>query len=165
MTGPTTNVTRLWPAHARPGIEVDDPPAMRHEHAALAEMARAMLDSRVKRFPGLVAARKLDAAEADAEVELFRQISDHFAWVITGQGQPAPRQTIVERCQVLDRSITTIAALAGERGGFDAELAHQAHCVIAMRWHFDRANSDRLIRLAQFHHQLRNLPRETACAV
>lgn len=154
-----------WPAQGSPAIETDYPPCLRDEHADLAAMADAMLASRRQRFPELVAAGKMEEAEALAEIKLFEQIAAHWQWMRTGQGQPAPRITIVERCQALDRSLRTIAEIAGIRGGFDAELAHQAHCVIAMRWHFDRANSDRLIRLAQFHHQFRNLPKETGHAV
>jgi len=156
-----TAATAIWPANGLPAIEADNPPHARHEHADLAAMASAMLESRRQRFPDLVKAETLAPAEADAEIALFEQIHAHWIWMTTGAGQPAPRLTIIDRCAALDRSIRTIAGIARQRGRFDDELTHQAQCVIALRWHADPRREDRLISLAAFHHQFRSPQRET----
>lgn len=154
--------TARWPATGTPAIETAYPPDLRHDHDDLAAMARSMLESRIRRFPDLVAAGTMTQADADAEVALFRQIADHWIWVTTGEGSPAPRRTVIDRCEALDRSLHTIAEIAGMRGGFDAELAHQAHCVIALRWHAEPRREDRLNLGFEAHHRFRRTLSTTA---
>lgn len=122
---------RIWN-----GIESDDPPPRRHDHAALAACAQAMLDSRRDRFPRMIEAGAIDAAEAARQIAAFEGIVLDWRWICTGEGTPAPESTLPARRAALDQSIHTIADIARERGFTDA-LADQADLVIALRWHLD----------------------------
>lgn len=123
---------RIW--H---GIEATDPPVERHNHPALLATARAMLSTREKRFPGLIASGTRDRASAEAEIATFRAIVADWQWIDTGEGAPARADTISARREALDSSISTIAEIAREQGRFSDELADQAQCVIALRWHLE----------------------------
>jgi len=124
--------TRVWQ-----GIEAEDPPCLRHDFPELLAMAERMLASREKRFPAMIAAGQIAPDVAARQLELFRQIAADWRWICTGEGDIAPVATIAARREALDDSLRTIAAVARERGGFDAELEQQAHLVIAMRWHLE----------------------------
>ena len=163
MTGSAT-LTRKWPANGTPAIESAHPPLYYTDHHEMREMAQNMLRIRQERFPELVAKGEMDADEAKQELALFAQIAGHWHWVITGEGEPAPRITIVDRCAVLDQSIRRIAEIASKRGGFDQELLHQAHCVIAMRFNAAPSREDDVICLAKITHELRQPKGEQAHA-
>lgn len=143
---PTT--FRIW--H---GIESEDPPFLRHEHQQLLDMAKAMLETRQRRFPPMVERGQMDAAEAQAEIATVQAIVDDWHWIITGEGQPAHLNTLIARCALLDQAIQTIASIARDRGGFSVELEDQAHRVIAMRWHLEWPRQTHAI--AAFNHQMR----------
>lgn len=133
-------------------IETDDPPCGIYDYAALRAMADRLLTTREKRFPALVTAGKLDAAEAQAELTTFRMIAADWCWICTGEGTPAPIGSIELRRAALDRSLATIADIAREEGRFSDELAAQADAVIAMRWHLEPGS--RTHALAQLTHQI-----------
>lgn len=118
------------------GIESDDPPPRRHDHAALAACAQAMLETRRERFPRMIAAGTIDEAEAARQIAAFEGVVLDWRWICTGEGTPAPEATLPARREALDRSIRTIADIARERGFSDA-LQEQADLVIALRWHLD----------------------------
>src|SRR5690606_25215394 len=124
--------TRIWQ-----GIEAEYPPCLRHDYAALLAMATRLHESRVKRFPALIDAGKLAPEAAAHQLEQFRQIAADWRWICTGEGEPAPHATIEDRREALDESLRTVTAIARERGGFDKELAQQADCLIALRWHLE----------------------------
>lgn len=134
-------------------IETEDPPHGIYDYAALRAMAERLLATREKRFPLLVAAGKLDAAEAQAELTTFRMIAQDWRWISTGEGQPAPIGSLDHRRAALDRSLATIADIAREEGRFSDELAAQADAVIAIRWHLEPGS--RTHALAQLTHQIR----------
>lgn len=148
------SVTRLWPADGRkPAIEANEPPAYRHDHDDLREMAVSMLESRCARFPQLVRTGAMDSAAADAEIQTFRQIVQDWEFICTGRGQPACPSSLINRREALDSSIATIADIAAEQGGFSERLHHQAQCVIALRWHLEPGRQT--ILLARINQQLR----------
>lgn len=119
------------------GIESDNPPPLRHHHEALLAMAERMLESRRKRFPAMIAAGAIDADSARAELAVFEAIAAEWRWIVSGVGEPAPIGALDLCRAALDRSIRTIADIARDERGFSDELADQADCVIAMRWHLE----------------------------
>lgn len=123
---------RVWQ-----GIETFEPPSRAHDHAHLLAMAERMLAVREKRFPALVAAGKMSAEDASAEIATFRLIVVDWRFICTGEGAPAPIGSLVQRRDALDASLRTIALIAREEGIFSDTLGHQAECVIALRWHLE----------------------------
>lgn len=123
---------RIWQ-----GIETFDPPNRIHDHADLLAMAERMLAVREKRFPALIAAGKMSAGQAEAEIATFRLIVADWRFICTGEGEPAPIASLEQRRTAIDASLRTIAEIAREEGTFSAALADQAECVIALRWHLE----------------------------
>lgn len=119
------------------GIETFDPPYRIHDHADLLAMAERMLSVREKRFPALIAAGKMSAEQAEAELATFRLIVADWRFICTGEGEPAPLASIDQRRAAIDASLRTIAEIAREEGTFSDALADQAECVIALRWHLE----------------------------
>lgn len=134
-------------------IETENPPRNIYDYDDLRAMADRLLASREKRFPALVAAGKMDAVEAEAELATFRAIAADWQWLCTGEGQAAPIATLGLRRAALDRSIATIAEIARDEGGFSPELAAQADAVIAMRWHLEPCAQTHV--LAAITHEIR----------
>lgn len=151
---------RNWPAEGRPAIETEDPPFKRHDYPELFEMACLMRDTRRKGFPAMIGRGDITQEEADRQLELFDEIAEEWRWIITGEGKAGSYMTLHDRREALDTSIATIASIASRRGGFDADLAHQAHCVIALRWHLDPER--RTLFLAEFNHSMRRQVRAKA---
>lgn len=123
---------RIWQ-----GIETFDPPNRIHDHADLLAMAERMLAVREKRFPALIAAGKMSAEQAEAEIATFRLIVADWRFICTGEGEPAPIASLEQRRAAIDASLRTIAEIAREEGTFSDALADQAECVIALRWHLE----------------------------
>lgn len=146
---------RVWQ-----GIEADHPPAYRHDHADLLAMAGTMLEARRKRFPRLVERSQLDQGEADRQLAIFAAIEADWRWIVTGEGEPASIMTLHDRREALDASLSTIAGVASERGGFDSDLAHQCECVIAMRWHLEFDLVAPVHSIARFNHEMRRTAQE-----
>lgn len=134
-------------------IETENPPRNIYDYDDLRAMADRLLASREKRFPALIAAGKLDAVEAEAELSTYRAIAADWHWLCTGEGQPAPIATLGLRRAALDRSIATIAEIARDDGCFSKELAAQADAVIAMRWHLEPGRQTHV--LAAITHEIR----------
>lgn len=139
---------RIWQ-----GIETFDPPSRAHDHADLLAMAERMLAVREKRFPALVAAGKMSAEDAAAEVGTFRLIVADWRFICTGDGEPAPLGSLLLRRDALDASLRTIAEIAREEGTFTDALADQAECVIALRWHLEPGR--RTAALSQLTREIR----------
>jgi len=139
---------RVWQ-----GIETFEPPFGLYDYAGLLAMAERMVASREKRFPALVAAGKMSADDAEADLATFRSIAADWHWICTGEGEPAPLGSLYLRRAALDASLRTIADIARDDGGFSDELATQAECVIAMRWHLEPGR--RTHALAALTHQIR----------
>lgn len=123
---------RIWQ-----GIETFDPPNRIHDHADLLAMAERMLAVREKRFPALIAAGKMSAEQAEAEIATFRLIFADWRFICTGEGEPAPIASLEQRRAAIDASLRTIAEIARDEGTFSDALADQAECVIALRWHLE----------------------------
>ncbi|WP_374406566.1 hypothetical protein [Pelagerythrobacter sp.] len=139
---------RVWQ-----GIEAADPPEKARDYADLLEMAELMLEARRKRFPALVASGDLTAEEADRQIATHAEIAAEWRWIASGEGDPASLLTLHDRRAALDDSLSTIASIARRRGGFGGDLAHQAQCVIALRWHLEPGRDT--VGLAALTHQLR----------
>lgn len=130
---PDHGPTRIWR-----GIEAQDPPWAASDYPDLLAMAESMLDARRKRFPDLVRARRMEQAQADAELATFEAIAADWRWIVHGIGQPAPLPTLAARQAALDASLDTIAEIARDQGGrFSPELALPTQAVIALRWHLE----------------------------
>lgn len=154
MTGPAQ--LRVWQ-----GIETIDPPECRHDYAELLAMAQAMLASRQRRFPDLIRSGQIDSTAAQDELATFAAIVADWQWIVTGEGQPAPQDTLAARTAALDDSLATIAAIAREQEGFDDQLARQAQLVIAMRWHLEPGRQTHL--LAALTHAARTRAATSLC--
>lgn len=143
-----TRARRVWQ-----GIETFDPPFGLYDYDGLLAMAERMLVSREKRFPALIRAGKVSAEEAEAELATFRMIAADWRWICTGEGEAAPLASLDVRRAALDASLRTIAEIARDEGTFSDELAAQAECVIAMRWHLEPGR--RTHALAALTHEIR----------
>lgn len=139
---------RIWQ-----GIETFDPPNRIHDHADLLAMAERMLAVREKRFPALIAAGKMSAGQAEAEIATFRLIVADWRFICTGEGEPAPIASLEQRRAAIDASLRTIAEIAREEGTFSDALADQAECVIALRWHLEPGR--RTAALSQLAREIR----------
>jgi hypothetical protein len=145
--------TRLYEVRIWQGIETFDPPSRAHDHADLLAMAERMLAVREKRFPALVAAGKMSAEDAAAEIGTFRLIVADWRFICTGEGEPAPIGSLLLRRDALDASLRTIAEIARDEGTFTDALADQAECVIALRWHLEPGR--RTAALSQLSREIR----------
>lgn len=154
---PIRSDRRVWQ-----GIEADHPPHLRRDYAELRDMARSMLESRRSRFPEQIAQGRLDAAEAERQIAIFEEIAADWHWICTGEGEPAPLHSIEDRRDALDASLATIASVARRRRGFDDKLAHQAECVIALRWHLEPERAPITRFYALLTHEARRDAREAA---
>lgn len=139
---------RIWQ-----GIETFDPPYRIHDHAELLGMAERMLAVREKRFPALVAAGKMSADQAEAEIATFRLIVADWRFICTGEGEPASLASINQRRAAIDASLRTIAEIARDEGTFSDALADQAEFVIALGWHLEPGR--RTAALAQLAREIR----------
>lgn len=144
------------------GIEAEDPPYRRDDHGELLAMAESMLAARQRRFPAMIDAGRIDRATADAELATFAAIVADWRWICTGEGHPGDHGTLAARIDALDASLSTIADIARDQGGFSEDLAIQAERVIALRWHLEPGR--RTHEIAAFNHALRARPREAAHA-
>jgi len=142
------SATSVWQ-----GIASEHPPCLRLDYPELLEMAEALVESRRKRFPDLVRRHELSAPEAARQLALFEEIAADWRWICTGEGEPAAYATIEARREALDESLRTVAGIARGQGGFDAKLEHQAHCLIALRWHLEPERMTHA--LARLTHQCR----------
>lgn len=142
-----TGATRIYS-----GIESPEPPELVNEHADLLAMAEAMLANRQKAFPDLIASGEMEPSEAERQLMLFEEIAAEWRWIVTGEGLPPHSATVRARIEALDASLATIAGIARQRRGFSGPLLHQAHCVIALRWH---AEDRRVLTLAARNHAVR----------
>lgn len=148
---------RVWQ-----GIEADYPPRLRREYPELLAMAQSMLESRRNRFPELIAQGRIEPGEAERQIATFEQIAADWRWICTGEGEPASYLTLHERRDALDASLATIASLARRRRRFDDQLAEQAECVIAMRWHLEPEQEPITRFWAALTHDMRREAREAA---
>ncbi len=148
---------RVWQ-----GIEADHPPRLRRDYPELLAMAQSMLDSRRNRFPDLIAQGRIEPDEAERQIAIFEQIVADWRWLCTGEGEHASYLTLHDRRTALDASLATIADLARRRRRFDCQLAHQAECVIAMRWHLEPERAPATRFWAALTHEMRREAREAA---
>lgn len=143
-----TGATRIWE-----GIESPEPPALLNDYADLLAMAEAMLANRRRAFPDRIASGDIEPGEAERQILLFEELALEWRWIVTGEGMPGWSGHLSARRAALDESLATIAGIARQRGGFSDQLAHQAHCVVALRWHAERGN--RVLTLAARTHRMR----------
>ena len=151
MTDQPGQNERVWQ-----GIISQEPPPARHDHQDILDQARQMLATRKKKLPFLVHQRKMQKHHADHQIAICAFIVEDWEWIVTGQGQPACPTNLQDRKELLDESLSTIADIARESGGFDEKLERQAALVIAMRWHLEKKHFRKDIYwLAHTNHELR----------
>jgi hypothetical protein len=132
------------------GIESPEPPVAAADYAAIRAMAERMLEARRKRFPQMIAAGRMSAEDATAQIAVFEALAAEWRWMETGEGAPADYALLPAITAALDASIATIAEIAMEDGGLSVELAAQAEWVIAMAWHLEPGRRTRAARAQTF---------------
>jgi hypothetical protein len=142
---PAKEPRRVW--H---GIESPEPPVAAADYAAIRAMAERMLEARRKRFPQLIAAGRMEAGDAAAQIAVFEALAAEWRWMATGTGAPADHAMLPAITAALDTSIATIAEIAMEDGGLSMDLAAQAEWVIAMAWHLEPGRRTRAARAQTF---------------
>jgi hypothetical protein len=129
--GPSRNPPRLA-RHRKPRTA-----RRRADYAAIRAMAERMLEARRKRFPQMIAAGRMSAEDAAAQIAVFE------AWPPNGAGWPpakAPRRRHAARPARRPRPKHHHDRRDRDgSGGFSSELAAQAEWVIAMAWHLEPA--------------------------
>lgn len=156
MTGTAHKYSRI--AHRSwQGLICPEPPASINDLEDIQAQAAAMLAQRQKAFPVMVHNGKISATEAQRQLAIWQMIADEWHWIVTGEGEPAPPHTVIERREALDESLKTLDQIHQERGGFDEAMNDMAHLVIAMRWHIDADrrvdNQPDIILHCQLHRQ------------
>ena len=111
-----------------------DHPLYIHDHAALLEQCQQSLDSRVKSYPAMIANRKIDRDDAEADITAWQQLVAEWTWICTGTGAPPPSYTIADRIMAVDLSLQRISQRF-DQGAQGHDLYRQAHLVQALRWH------------------------------
>lgn len=132
MSAPAQPTRRNWN-----GVTANDPPDLASRHDQLIEMAELMLATRQKNFPAMISAGTIDSDDAQAELAAFAGILADCRFILLGEGSPASMLDLPARQEALDRSLATLAGLADDLGNFTPDRAHQAECVVALRWHFE----------------------------
>jgi hypothetical protein len=132
MTALAPIATRDWN-----GVIAMDPPDMRGRSGPLIAMVETMLASRQRNYPAMIEQGTLDPDDAAAEIAAIESILADCRFIWLGEGSPASMIDLPARQQALDRSLATLAGLADRFGHFTPERAHQAECVVALRWHFE----------------------------
>ena len=141
-----------------------DPAALEHwpswpsaafDYAALLAQAETSLARREQAYPewirkGLIAS---DAAEAD--IAAWRLLVAEWCWIVREEGALPPPGTLHARRAAVDLSIERIEAEARRR--HNADLAHQAALLHALRWHLQRTDGliPRVQRMAAITRLLR----------
>lgn len=137
------------------GIRSPEPPSARYDYPDLLATAQAMLDTRSRRYPGMIARGEIDRDRAELEISTMAAIVADWRWITTGEGAPASADTLAARRELLDESLRTIRAIVGDRGGFDPQMEGQARHVIALRWHLTPERVRHTHWLAELTHELR----------
>lgn len=119
------------------GVIANDPPDLASRHDRLIAMAELMLETRRRNFPALIEAGSLDPDHAQLELAAFEGIVADCRFLWLGEGSLASMIELPARQAALDRSLATLAGLVDDLGNFTADRAHQAECVVALRWHFE----------------------------
>jgi hypothetical protein len=98
----------------------------------------------------MIAAGRMSAEDAAAQIAVFEALAAEWRWMETGEGAPADYALLPAITAALDASIATIAEIAMEDGGLSVELAAQAEWVIAMAWHLEPGRRTRAARAQTF---------------
>jgi excisionase family DNA binding protein len=111
---------------------------------------RAHARSPAQAVPQMIAAGRMSAEDAAAQIAVFEALAAEWRWMETGEGAPADHALLPAITAALDASIATIAEIAMEDGGLSVELAAQAEWVIAMAWHLEPGRRTRAARAQTF---------------
>lgn len=135
------------------GIEASEPPLMARDYPQLLAMAESMLLARRDGFPDRVARGNMTGEAAAEEIAVFEAIVADWTFIVTGEGEPASLMTLCPRRDALDESLSKLAAIAREQGGFSSDLEAKTQAVIALRWHLEPRRET--VALARLTHRLR----------
>ena len=126
----------IWAADDASASE-DDRPLYAFQYDDLLDQCRMALSARQKSYPELVAARKITAADAAADLRAWEDLVAEWLWICTGEGKLPPAGTLAARRAAVDLAIERIDQRF-ERGGRSHDLYRQAHLAMALRWHLHR---------------------------
>jgi hypothetical protein len=118
------------------GIICPEPPSLRDNHAKIARQAAKMAADRAQKYPAMLAR------------DFGVIIAADWRWIATGEGEPAPMETLTARREAINQSLVNIAAIVARDGDFTPALNFTAHLIIAMCWHLQ---PERGVRDVYFH--------------
>lgn len=110
-----------------------DPEMLRDYHHILAQ-AEAGLAARQESYPALVAAQRMSAAEAGADIAAWQALVAEWRWIATGEGAPPSPATLFDRIAAVDLALDRVGALLA-RNRHNPERQRQRDLLLAMRWH------------------------------
>jgi len=120
------------------GIEHDDDrPAYAFQWPALWGQCRVALARRERTYPAMIAAYRIDQAEADADVAAWRLLAAEWEWICTGEGAPPPSGTLPARKRAAELALTRVGEEL-RRGRRSAENEIQQLLIQAIAWHLAR---------------------------
>jgi hypothetical protein len=143
------------------GIESPEPPVAAADYAAIRAMAERMLEARRKRFPQLIAAGRMEAGDAAAQIAVFEALAAEWRWMATGTGRP-PITPCCPRSPPPSMPASPRSPRSRWKTAASMNLAAQAEWVIAMAWHLEPGRHPRRPRpdlpLAPAHRRRRQPP-------
>lgn len=123
------------PRAAWQGLVCPEPPTRINHHRAIADLAAKLLQQRRSKYPDMAERGAIDPQQAENEIAYWSLIAQDWLWIATGEGAPAPAETIAERRETIDASLKKIADICHQREDITDELSEIAELLIAMRWH------------------------------
>ncbi|MDR7101435.1 hypothetical protein [Croceicoccus sp. BE223] len=120
------------------GIERDDDrPAYAFEWAALWGQCRVALARRERTYPAMIAEKRIDQADADADVAAWRALAAEWEWICTGEGALPPPATLPARKRATELALNRVGEEL-RRGRRSAENEIQQLLIQAIAWHLAR---------------------------
>jgi hypothetical protein len=130
------------------GIICPEPPSLRDNHAKIARQAAKMAADRAQKYPAMLARGTISPSQAASDIAIWNLIAADWRWIATGEGEPAPMETLTARREAINQSLVNIAAIVARDGDFTPALNFTAHLIIAMCWHLQ---PERGVRDVYFH--------------
>lgn len=130
-------------------------PAAAFDYADLLAQAETSLARREQAYPEWIRKGLIAGEAAEADIAAWRLLVAEWRWIVSGEGELPPPDTIHARRAAVDLSIERIEAEARRRQS--ADLAHQAALLHALRWHLQRTDGliPRVHRMARLTRLLR----------
>ncbi|KPH62311.1 hypothetical protein [Novosphingobium sp. ST904] len=111
----------------------EDAPIFRHDWPELLGQCRRAVARREEMYPQLVAAKRLDEADARADLDAWKLLAAEWHWIVTGEGEAPGLPTLAARIEAV--SVALGRAEAELQRNYSHDLLYQRHLLLALAWH------------------------------